>query len=690
MSYNNKVELLAPVGSSEVLDAAIGEGADAVYLGLKDFNARLRAANFSYREFEAIVDRLHSMKKKIYVALNTIFEDWEKDRIYNLLKYLSLVKPDGVIVQDLGIIKLVNDNFPDLKIHASTQLNVSSAKGVNILSKYGVSRVVLGRELDLKQIKEIRNNSRSELEIFVHGALCVSISGLCLFSSYLGGKSANRGCCTQPCRRLYDNFTNKGYFFSTKDLMLIDHIPELIDLGINSFKIEGRMRSYQYVATVVKAYRYVIDNFKDDREGAVEIGREILSNDFARKKTDYFFVSKNNNDFLSCDESGGTGIYLGKIIDIYEGKAKVGLQDKSILLEDNDTVRIHSADDKVRKSVKIKELIRGKNSVSFKVPEEFSVNDDVYLVSSKDSIKKYTGILPGMLSPYKRHPGNLKAPKVKFEKNKKHDKSILSGFYVRINNFRDIYITQSVKPQKLIIDLTKNNINDLKGNIGSTSYRENDIIFYLDPYFSQSNDEWLADAVNSLIEKKYNKFIVNNIGHYSLFSGKDVTLINGPYIYNFNRYSLQLNMDFGSSYFISPLEINKKTLLSMSEQFNRSDIFVTIFTFPELFQLSKNYNKIFNFQRLADNTENLYDIVNSDDRSILVPEKPFSIIDKLPYLKKNGFNKFIIDFSYIKLQKNYYKNIMQSAERCEILTDVTRFNWKDGFYRNKMSRGTAL
>ncbi|MDR2608365.1 MAG: U32 family peptidase, partial [Treponema sp.] len=186
----HKLELLAPAGSPEALDAAIGEGADAVYLGLKSFNARMRSANFAFSQFEGALKNIHRMGKKVYVTVNTVFEQREGDRMYQLLRYLSGIGPDALIVQDFGVLKMVQDNFPSLKLHASTQMNIASGRGANALSRYGVSRVVLARELGLEEIRSIRANTNLELECFVHGALCISVSGLCLFSSYLGGKSA--------------------------------------------------------------------------------------------------------------------------------------------------------------------------------------------------------------------------------------------------------------------------------------------------------------------------------------------------------------------------------------------------------------------------------------------------------------------------------------------------------------------
>ena len=193
-------ELLAPAGSIESLDAAIGEGADAVYLGLKSFNARLRSTNFAWNQFDAAVQSVHKQGKKIYVTVNTVSQEDETERLYRFLSYLNKVGPDGLIVQDFGVVRMCQEFFPNLELHASTQMNVESAEAANLLCKQGLKRVVLARELGLDEIKSVKENTKAELEIFVHGALCVSESGLCLFSSYLGGKSANRGMCTQACQ----------------------------------------------------------------------------------------------------------------------------------------------------------------------------------------------------------------------------------------------------------------------------------------------------------------------------------------------------------------------------------------------------------------------------------------------------------------------------------------------------------
>ncbi|MDR3019512.1 MAG: U32 family peptidase, partial [Treponema sp.] len=366
---SQKIELLAPAGSPEALDAAVGEGADAVYLGLKDFNARLRSANFTYAQFEGALRSLRRMGKKVYVTVNTVFEQREADRMYQMLKYLEAQGPDAIIVQDFGVIAMARSEFPSLRLHASTQMNIASARGANALSRHGVSRVVLARELSLEELRSIKRETNLELEIFVHGALCISVSGICLFSSFLGGKSANRGMCTQACRRLYRHTDEEsGYYFSPNDLQLLEYVPEIAAAGVKALKIEGRMKSASYVGAVVSAYRLVIDAVsqgdEDEIRRNIEHGKEILRNDFARQKTQYFFDMnikdglsiKGKPSWLNPQQDGGTGISLGSILKVkgYGSERYVLVTlPQGLSLSARDSVRIHRGDDSGRISHKL-------------------------------------------------------------------------------------------------------------------------------------------------------------------------------------------------------------------------------------------------------------------------------------------------------------------------------------------------
>lgn len=265
-----KVELLAPGGSYETVIAALNAGADAVYTGGEKFGARAFANNLSLDELKEVIDYAHIHDKKIYLTINTLFKEDEINKeLYDYILPLYIHGLDAVIVQDMGVIKFIKENFPGLHIHASTQMTIFGAQTVKKLEKYGVERIVTPRELSLEEISDIRKNTNVEIESFVHGALCYCYSGQCFLSSYIGGRSGNRGKCAQPCRMEYDVFKddkllNQGnckYVLSPKDMCTLEILPEIINAGVFSLKIEGRMKKKEYTAGVVSIYRKYIDMY---------------------------------------------------------------------------------------------------------------------------------------------------------------------------------------------------------------------------------------------------------------------------------------------------------------------------------------------------------------------------------------------------------------------------------------------
>ena len=292
-----EVELLVHADSPEILNAAAGEGAGAVCIALKVFDGGIKNFDFSHSQFEKALHSLHRMGRKLYVEINTVFEQREAERVFKLLKYLADAGPDAIIVQDFGIIAMVRGNFPSLKLNASNRMNISSARGANHLSRYGFSRVQLAGELSLDEIRGIRSNTNMELDVLVHGSPCMSVPGLCLFSSYLGGKSANRGICTQACRRFYTARRGKsiedsiegegGYFFTPEDIELIEEIPAFALAGINSFRIKCRVKNAAYTRNVVYSYRLVIDSLdsgEDKQKAAIAAAKRMLKNNFSQSR----------------------------------------------------------------------------------------------------------------------------------------------------------------------------------------------------------------------------------------------------------------------------------------------------------------------------------------------------------------------------------------------------------------------
>lgn len=327
------IELLAPVGSKEALFAAVENGANAVYLGGKLFSARQFANNFDHEELKEAVEYSHIRGVRVYITVNILIDDSEMKETLDYIRYLYEIDVDGIIVQDLGLAWVVSKVLPDFELHGSTQMTINNLPGAKYLEDLGFKRVVLARETPLKEIKDIHKESNIELEGFIHGALCMSYSGQCLMSSIFGGRSGNRGKCAQPCRMPYsiiDSDTNsisfeqfnKKHILSTRDLNTLDNIEEVIDSGIISLKIEGRMKRPEYVATVVKTYRKVLD---EGPESIKESDREDILQIFNRRFTKGLMLGSFGNDFISYDKPNNRGILIGKVIGTYGDYADIEL-----------------------------------------------------------------------------------------------------------------------------------------------------------------------------------------------------------------------------------------------------------------------------------------------------------------------------------------------------------------------------
>ena len=259
---DRNVEILAPAGSMECLQAAVAAGADAVYLGGTKFGARACAQNLSEEDLVQAIEYVHIHGRKIYMTVNTLLKDREMEELYDYLLPYYKAGLDGVIVQDIGAVRFIREHFPEMPVHASTQMTITNTLGAEFLKQYGITRVVPARELSLNEVRDMKEKTGLEMECFVHGALCYCYSGQCLLSSMIGGRSGNRGQCAQPCRLPYQLEGKKpADLMSLKDLCTIDILPELIDAGIDSFKIEGRMKQPEYVYTVVKMYRKYADQY---------------------------------------------------------------------------------------------------------------------------------------------------------------------------------------------------------------------------------------------------------------------------------------------------------------------------------------------------------------------------------------------------------------------------------------------
>lgn len=374
-----KIEILAPAGSYESLVAAVNASCDAVYIGGAKFGARAYADNLADDTMLRAIDYIHIHDKKIYMTVNTLLKNSElEEELYDYLQLYYRQGLDAVIVQDPGVLQFIHENFPELPIHASTQMTLTMATGANVLKDKGVTRIVTSRELGLEEIRAIRSGTELEIESFVHGALCYCYSGQCLMSSMIGGRSGNRGRCAQPCRMPYQltgngknlASTDEKYLLSPKDICTIDIIPDLVEAGIDSFKIEGRMKRPEYTAGVTAVYRKYTDKYLELGRERYELYRqnhkEEIKQDIMDLKDLYnrggftggYYKERNGRDMISMYRPNHSGVPIGKVTDLKGSQAVIRLEED---IHAQDILEIRSTIESLYEfTVKADEL-KGKN-----------------------------------------------------------------------------------------------------------------------------------------------------------------------------------------------------------------------------------------------------------------------------------------------------------------------------------------
>lgn len=364
------MELLAPAGNFDKLVTAVHFGADAVYFAGKQFGLRAFAGNFSDEEIVKAMDFLHAHGKKGYVTLNIVAKDSDFQNIDPYLQLLVDAKVDGVIVSDVGVIYYLRKNFPALNVHVSTQANVNNSFSAKFFADMGVTRIVLAREMSIDEIALLRKNlpKNVEIEAFVHGAMCISYSGRCLLSNYLTGRDSNRGACVQACRWQYtirevgrkdelpiEEDERGTYILNSKDLCMIEHLQELEKAGVVSLKIEGRMKSDYYVASVVNAYRRALD-----KKNEMSLLQEELEKTSHRRYTTGFYFGSEDKEYLEDSMPVQTAEFVAKVVeDSHNGIVKVEMRNR---FKKGDVLEILSPNDAFLKKIKIEKIVDGKGN----------------------------------------------------------------------------------------------------------------------------------------------------------------------------------------------------------------------------------------------------------------------------------------------------------------------------------------
>ncbi|QAA32005.1 DUF3656 domain-containing U32 family peptidase [Clostridium manihotivorum] len=396
----NNIELLAPAGSKESLYAAINKGADAVYLGGSKFSARAYASNFDDVQLEEVLDYAHLYGVKVYITINTLIKENELKEALDYIDFLYRIGVDGLIIQDLGVFNEARKRYKDIELHGSTQMTVHNGDGALFFKESGFKRIVLSRELSLKEIEYISKELNIETEIFVHGALCVCYSGQCLMSSMIGGRSGNRGRCAQSCRlpyniiRLSDDIKKEGYLLSPKDMCTIEDVEQIVNTGTSSLKIEGRMKRPEYVAGVVESYRTAIDTIEDKNiRFNVKDSKDTLMQLFNREGFSKAYLYKNEGkDMMAFKNPKNTGVYIGSV----NNKGEV-LLEKDVMLGDG----ISSG----KEGFTISKILQGKNSLDKAskgmavklLPAKYRNNDKLYKTLDVALMEHYK---PSYVNPY--------------------------------------------------------------------------------------------------------------------------------------------------------------------------------------------------------------------------------------------------------------------------------------------------
>jgi putative protease len=464
---------------------------------------------------------------------------------------------------------------------------------------------------------------------------------------------------------------------------------------------------------VVSAYRLVVDAVKQGDEDQIRQsivqGQEILRNDFARPKTQYFFNGDNSvAEWLNPDQDGGTGVSLGTILKVKGtgGERRVFVcPPRGTTLSARDSVRIHRRDDSGRTSHKLAfaEPVGSRSEKGWWISApEGSLGDSVYLIQTKAMSKRYATIIAHNAGS--KGTGRDKAPfpqiqvRQKETGKKKQTEPFPEGLYVAVARPEDLFIVQSSRPTKVMLVLSEKNAKYLlTENRQPLPFKPSDIILTVDPWFPQNETGKLTELIEELVERGYWQYMLNNPGHFSLFRGYDkVKLIAGPWLYMFNSWSLSFVTSLGADGFVSPLENNRqnleRTLGMQSRGENKrgkklpgtkdllSKFFITVFAWPPLFNIKADLGSVLDFKSFADNKGEAFSLVTGREGSRVYPKKHFSITDKIPFLKEAGFGRFIIDLSGAVVKKSDYRDLMRAITENAPLPHSSRFNWKDGFF----------
>lgn len=649
-----KPELLAPAGQLESFWAALENGADAIYLGLKHMSARATATNFSLEEVAAILPIARERHVRLHVAFNSAMTAPELPSTLDALQALSDLGVDALIVHDPGVFFLCRHLFPDLNLHGSTLMAVHNHAGANQLEHMGAKRVVLARELQLDEIEEIARRTRADLEVFIHGALCFSYSGLCLASSYRGGRSGLRGQCVQPCRLKFRQGRKDGFYLSCNDLCALPFIPRLKRMPIASLKIEGRMKDAEYIAQVVRAYRMVLDAEEKEEANAVQEAQRLLALSPSRKLTSGFLEKDALKEVLSPHRSGSSGLWVGTVREVRGEEALVLLRHH---VKVGDRLRPESEEGKEKGAFTVSRLAtsqgkalsegRGGNLVLMAAKVPLRATERLFKIGSKDA--------PRAQRPME---GRRVPPPVPFRKTFAPREELWENWPQAGTNPRKGEETLIVKvaseadaakgfqspAQWVMVTASRRNLERYARQRLHPAQKKR-LIWSLPPLMTEKDVDYYRAAVRWLTQRGFISWEVNNWGHLDFFRDvKSVALMAG-YPFNMRNVAAQACLArAGCRWGVLSLEITREELSLLGNgPFSLMPV-VTVYCWPPLFT-SRLFPPMNEERPFFTPRKDKYFYRKTAHHSFIYADRPISWFEKLPALKAMGYRTFLLDLS---------------------------------------------
>ena len=721
------MELLAPAGSVDHFIAALEAGADAVYVGAPFLSARNPARELRLEEIDAMVAHARDLDKRVYIALNSLVKETDLPQLIRTLSHLEEINPHALIVQDLGVIELVRRYFRSLNLHASTLVFAHGDHDIRQLADLGCSRVVLARELSLKEIAKVVRHSPVDIEVFVHGAMCFSYSGRCLFSSYHGGKSGLRGKCVQPCRRKFTiggagggargrkGTAGSGYVFSMNDLEAIDFIDDFKKIGVASIKIEGRLKPVSYVRSVVGAYRMVLDAGRNDLAEARKNARTMLEESPGRKRSTGYFLNPVPKDAITAGHSGNIGTHLGVINGVTHDEAGnwVMLTAKEPCRE-GDRVRLHFEVSGERAAFTVKTAdLQDDGQTAILLPgtikrKQLRGKIELYRVDTVAARRAITDVttppleIPAFSAAYdnavaKRSksvlnnlgPARKPAQGQNRRESKQKQRVRPSEIWVRFDTVKPLYQKLPFSAERFIIPINKQTLAETGHLSRYFGKNRNRVIWGLPPVVYDQRRASLQRDIQVLIRSGFRSFQISTLGQIGLFNEKNISLY-GDYSLNvLNSRAMQLLLQRGLAGFQFSIETDRDALKRAVASFQDGTagqyqgrtgkqgamIGLTVYGAPALFMSRVHAAQVSFRQKVVSPKQEAFVVQKSGGETFTRPERPFSLLPFKRELEAFGLDYLVIDLSGLGSDRKMLQVLAKRVHGKERTAKLPTFNY---------------